>query len=48
VLALTVTVSVDQVGTRIDETIAVITTTAFMHTVDEKLHAATQKFKDNL
>ncbi len=42
-----VIVSIDQVGRTVDETMAVITTTVFMRTVDEN-RAATQKFKDNL
>ena len=43
-----VIISIDQVGRTVDETMAVITTNAFMRTVNEKLRAATQKFKDNL
>jgi hypothetical protein len=43
-----VIISIDQVGRTVDETMTVITTNAFMRTVDEKLRAATQKFKDNL
>jgi hypothetical protein len=43
-----VTISIDQIGRTVNETTAVITTTTFMRTVDEKFRAATQKYKDNL
>jgi len=43
-----VIISIDQIGRTLDETMAVITTTAFMRTVEEKLRGATQKFKENL